>query len=396
MEPVYAWRTDRTTHRHTINVKWDVSKAREIPPQKRWAFVTVAPVPSTQYETIMGISAPSERIAGPAEPRFGEITDALKAKGQVILYGPPGTGKTYDARRFSVAWLLDENGRAGEVGVVLADRAKFEDAEKVLTTTELGRKTKAPQLTRLTFHPSYSYEDFVEGFRPVADEKQALSLRLESGVFKRVCRAALEESRRTFLVLIDEINRANVARVFGELITLLERDKRGMTVTLPQSKEAFTIPPNVYLLGTMNTADRSVKLLDVALRRRFAFIESMPNTELLSGAKVGTLALDDFLEELNRRIAAHEGREKQIGHSFLLDGEEPVSDPEEFARRFRQGILPLLQEYCYEDYATLARYLGPKLIDTAAQSINFEVVNDPDALVAALEEAFRPSGSSAE
>ena len=166
-------------------------------------------------------------------------------------------------------------------------------------------------------------------------------------------------------MLIDEINRANVAKVFGELITLLEMDKRGLLVTLPQSKESFCIPPNVYLLGTMNTADRSIKLLDAALRRRFAFIELMPDVELLRGAKVGTLALDDFLEELNRRIAKTEGREKQIGHSFLLEGDEPITEPDEFARRFRQEILPLLQEYCYDDYSALASYIGAKLVERA-------------------------------
>jgi 5-methylcytosine-specific restriction enzyme B len=185
-----------------------------------------------------------------------------------------------------------------------------------------------------------------------------------------------------------------VAKVFGELITLLEKDKRGMLVTLPQSKDSFRIPPNVYLLGTMNTADRSIKLLDTALRRRFAFIEMRPNIEVLRGVKVGTLPLDDFLEELNRRIAKTEGREKQIGHSFLLEGDEPITDPDEFARRFRQEILPLLQEYCYDDYSALASYVGTKLVDKDAQMIDQERLADTDALLAALEEEFgRHEGS---
>lgn len=243
-------------------------------------------------------------------------------------------------------------------------------------------------LTRLTFHPSYSYEDFVEGFRPNDTGDGALSLRLADGVFKRVCHAALAQPTKRFLLLVDEINRANLAKVFGELITLLEVDKRGMPVTLPQSKESFCIPPNVYLLGTMNTADRSLKLMDAALRRRFAFLELMPNTEMLRGAKVGTLALDDFLEELNRRIAKTEGREKQIGHSFLLEGGEPITDSDEFARRFRQEILPLLQEYCYDDYAALASYVGSKLVDKDAQTLDQERLADADALLAALEEEF--------
>jgi 5-methylcytosine-specific restriction protein B len=251
-------------------------------------------------------------------------------------------------------------------------------------------------LTRLTFHPSYNYEDFVEGFRPSDTGDGALSLRLADGVFKRVCQAALAQPNKKFLLLVDEINRANLAKVFGELITLLEIDKRGLPVTLPQSKDSFCIPPNVFLLGTMNTADRSIKLLDAALRRRFAFVELMPNIEVLRGAKVGTLALDDFLEELNRRIAKTEGREKQIGHSFLLDGDEPIADADEFARRFRQEILPLLQEYCYDDYGALATYIGVKLVDKEAQTLDHERLGDADALLAALEEEFgRREGGTA-
>jgi 5-methylcytosine-specific restriction protein B len=243
-------------------------------------------------------------------------------------------------------------------------------------------------ITRLTFHPSYSYEDFIEGFRPVDTGSGTLVLRLEDGVFKRLCRDAQANPKRTYLLLIDEINRANLAKVFGETITLIEKDKRGMLVTLPQSKESFAVPPNVFILGTMNTADRSIKLLDAALRRRFAFIELMPDTELLRGASVGTLMLDEFLEGLNRRVAKTEGREKQIGHSFLLDGATPVADADEFARRFRQEILPLLQEYCYEDYSALAGYIGEKIVNREANSLDVECLNDPEALIEALAEEF--------
>ncbi|HOK45112.1 MAG TPA: AAA family ATPase, partial [Bryobacteraceae bacterium] len=247
-------------------------------------------------------------------------------------------------------------------------------------------------LTRLTFHASYSYEDFIEGFRPVDTGNGSLVLRLEAGVFKRVCREAQANPTKPYMVLIDEINRANVAKVFGEIITLLEKDKRGLPITLPQSKESFTIPPNVYLLGTMNTADRSIKLLDAALRRRFAFLELMPDSSLLRG-KVGNLLVDEFLDELNRRIAEREGREKQIGHSFLLDGDGPVVDPGEFARRFRQEILPLLQEYCYDDYTVLAKYIGEKLVDKDAQMLNEEILAKPDRLIEALEAEFAGGGA---
>lgn len=536
VEPGYVWRSDRQEYRHTVQVEWDSSYATTIPPQRKWALVTVAPVSAALYDSLVGERPSTKRVPVAAtDPLLSGIGEALERKGQVILYGPPGTGKTYHARRLAVSWLLQHSGRAAEAVAVLSDPQKFSAAERELSATQASRRTwwvvanpkewswdrlfddkrvsyrygrlqrnyphvragdlvvgyqstpdkrvvalarisqsfgmhggadptieveplarvrngltfdelvadpilkssepmrfrnqgtlfgltaeeaahalsllaerdpaleayveedqVASPLTRLTFHPSYSYEDFVEGFRPYEAADRALALRLADGVFKRVCQAALAQPTKRFLLVIDEINRANVAKVFGELITLMEVDKRGMVVTLPQSKESFAIPPNVYILGTMNTADKSIKLLDAALRRRFAFIEIMPDVEIFRGAKVGTLALDDFLEELNRRIAKTEGREKQIGHSFLLDEGEPVGDPDEFARRFRQEILPLLQEYCYDDYAALASYIGAKLVDKEAQTVDHERLADADALLAALEEEFgrRETGTS--
>lgn len=252
--------------------------------------------------------------------------------------------------------------------------------------TVLAPKSRVSHLTRVTFHGSYSYEDFIEGFRPVDRGTSNLVLRLEDGVFKRVCRQAQLHPDKPFLVVIDEINRANIAKVFGELVTLIEKDKRGMMITLPQSREPFTVPDNVFILGTMNSADRSVKLIDAALRRRFAFIEFMPDVSLLRGATVGSLDLGVFLEELNRRIATSADREKQIGHSFLLHRGTPINDIDEFCRRFRQEILPLLQECCYEDYSTLADYLGDKLVNRKAQTLNAALLWDAKLLVEALAE----------
>ena len=259
---------------------------------------------------------------------------------------------------------------------------------------DLGTPASVGPLTRVTFHPSYTYEDFIEGFRPDAGGASGLSLTLEDGVFKRVCRAAQANPGRPYLLLIDEINRGNVAKIMGELLTLLERDKRGLTLTLPQSKETFSVPLNVFLLGTMNTADRSIKLLDAALRRRFAFLECMPDSELLHGAAVGDLALDDFLDGLNQRIARFEGREKQVGHSYLLVDGQPVDEVEEFAARFREEILPLLQEYCYDEYAMLAKFIGSELVDADAGTLDVEKVDDAEQLVAALAREFGEDGVS--
>jgi 5-methylcytosine-specific restriction protein B len=246
-----------------------------------------------------------------------------------------------------------------------------------------------------TFHASYSYEDFVEGYRPVGDAGGALVLRLEDGIFKRVCLAARVDPARPYLLIIDEINRANVAKVFGELITLLEVDKRGLPATLPQSKERFVVPDNVYLLGTMNTADRSITLLDVALRRRFAFIELMPEPERVEQA-VGPLKLAEFLAGLNRQVAKIAGREKQVGHAYLMPGGVTIAEPAAFARVFRLEILPLLQEYCYEEYGQLAEILGEGIVDVDGQAIKQDLLDDPEELVQALAKRFAASAADAD
>ena len=251
--------------------------------------------------------------------------------------------------------------------------------------TELTVEAANP-LTLVTFHPSYSYEDFIEGFRP-QDSGEGLRLRLADGLFKTVCSTASAHPDRKFLIIVDEINRANLAKVFGEIITLLERDKRGIPVLLPQSKDPFVVPKNVYMLGTMNTSDRSIRLMDAALRRRFSFIEIMPDLALLRGAQIdGRLELYDYLTLLNSRISRVHGREKQIGHAFFLESGQPVSEASDFAQRFRQEILPLLQEYCYDDYAQLAEYVGVSLVDIENATLRDDVLYDDDRLVSALAE----------
>ena len=365
-EPGYFWNKERDEFCNCVHVKWDTGLAQEIAPVAFWQFVTVGKVPHETQKAVLGTLAPDDGSQAPdlaTDPLFIEIAEALERKAQAILYGPPGTGKTYTARRFADWWLRKKNGGAS---------TKIEPAQ---------------YFTLITFHASYSYEDFIEGFRPVSVEAAAggLALRMEEGVFKRICRTAAGQKDATFLLLIDEINRANIAKVFGELLTVLEKDKRCVPVHLPQSKTDILVPPNVFILGTMNTADRSIALLDIALRRRFAFIEMMPDLELLRGAKIGSLDLGEFLEILNRRIARKNGREKQIGHSYLLAGDgQPVSDPAEFARRFRYEIVPLLQEYCYDDYEELREYLGADLVSGDPPAIDTEKLADPMALIEAL------------
>jgi 5-methylcytosine-specific restriction enzyme B len=391
IEPGYVWRPERKVYKHTVSVRWTDTTERTLdPPVTSWFGSTVAKVPGDLYQqiTAAGTIDAGSAVSRPAvspEPVLPEILAGLQRRGQVVLYGPPGTGKTYAARRFAVWWLLSRAG-APEASWILGDRAALADRERVLSTTRTGG---IPQLSMITFHPSYSYEDFVEGYKPrPTDGRGGLELELRDGIFKRICRAAADDPR-PYLLLIDEINRGNVPKIFGELITLLELDKRGISVLLPYSGEAFSIPPNVFILATMNTADRSIRLLDAALRRRFAFIELLPDPEVLQGAAVDLLALDAFLLELNQRILKYVGREKQVGHSFFLDRDgRPITRSEDFIAHFLSEVLPILQEYAFEDYTLLGQLLGDGIVDTELQVIRPAVLEDPGEFVEALRMNF--------
>lgn len=222
-----------------------------------------------------------------------------------------------------------------------------------------------------------------------------MTLALRDGVVKRVARTAAADRPNPYVVLIDEINRANVPRVFCELMTVLESDKRDSPLLLPTSGKSFLMPSNVFFIGTMNTADRSIRTLDAALRRRFAFVELMPDPSALSGAVVDGLALDVFLEELNRRIATTAGREKQVGHSFFLTHDRAAETAEQLAHVMQLEVIPLLQEIAFDDYAQLRRYLGKDLVSADEQRLT-AIAKDPTQLVAALVKEYQAAAEPTE
>ena len=382
-DPGYLWLDDVDTYNHAVTVDWDTDYEQQIPRQERWGMVTVTEVSNELYETILRNKAEGDSgVHIPGKPIYETIATALKRKGQAVLFGPPGTGKTYTARQFAVWWLT--RGVDSQRRISMDGAASIEEIEQRLTGGDPADDTTPGPLTFMTFHPSYSYEDFVEGFRPAPSQGDRLELMLEDGAFKRLCNRARNHPDQRYLLIIDEINRANLSKVFGELVTVLERDKRGMTVTLPQSKQPFDVPPNVFILGTMNTVDRSLRHIDAALRRRFRFIEMMPDLEQLRGATVGDLPVDDFLDALNRRVMQREGRHKQIGHSYLMVDGAAVSQPEDFAELFRHEIIPLLQEYCYDDFGALCDYLGEGIVNRDMETFRDDVLEDPNRLVEAL------------
>ncbi len=261
-----------------------------------------------------------------------------------IFYGPPGTGKTY---------------ATFEKCVEICD-GKATDATIKQRYKQLRDEDK--RIEFVTFHQSYSYEEFVEGLRPESSEGGGFKLKVKNGVLKRIANRARQNPREEYVLVIDEINRANISKVLGELITLLEEDKREgqdneISVTLPYSDESFVLPNNLHILGTMNTADRSIALLDTALRRRFSFEEIPPNPMHLEGigTKVG-IDLPQVLQKINERLEWFTNRDHQIGHAWFM--EKDIETKEQIDNIMRNKIIPQIVEYFYEDWEKVRSVLG--------------------------------------
>lgn len=393
-----------------------------------------------------------------------------------ILFGAPGTGKTYNTKRIAVEIINGEKARTREE-----------------INVEYESLVNAKQIVFITFHQSLSYEDFIEGIKPIMDENEDgaknIAYEVREGIFKELCNNAntstlkktsdnfdevwdrlIEEvknkiadnellkigsweyglsskdslkyssvnspSQYTFTItkqnildtyqnkqarpsgafqkdmrdiveymkthfnlkkhkedketlqsivpyvfIIDEINRGNVSAIFGELITLLEEDKRKgnkeeTEVTLPYSKDKFSVPNNVYIIGTMNTADRSVEALDTALRRRFSFTEMQPNPEILLDSEYQDVDLKQLLETINQRIEVLIDKDHQIGHSYFIG----IQNLDDLKLVLKDKIIPLLEEYFYGDFGKIGLVLGGNFIfqeeNTAKFPKNFSYEND--------------------
>jgi 5-methylcytosine-specific restriction protein B len=259
------------------------------------------------------------------DEKLEKMVSYLDRKKNIILQGPPGTGKTFVAKKLAYALM--------------------------------GEKDDS-RIEMVQFHQSVSYEDFIQGYRPT----ESGSFKLKNGNFYKLCARALKNTDKPYFFVIDEINRGNLSKIFGELLMLIESDKRSpeyaINLIYSDSEESrFYVPPNVHIIGTMNTADRSLAVVDYALRRRFAFFDLIPEFNdkfkvFLRGVNVANELIDKISSRMNRlnaEIAEDLGVGFKIGHSFFTPNSEMIPNNDWFTDVVEFEIKPLLDEYYFDD-----------------------------------------------
>jgi len=284
----------------------------------------------------------------------------------VVLYGPPGTGKTYSTMAAAVALCN---------GLPVSRETLDAATDRKTLRKQYDELRQIGQIGFVTFHQTYGYEEFIEGLRPKALPGGGFTLTPEPGAFLDMVKRAMESDEEHVLI-IDELNRGNISKIFGELITLIEPDKRSgmpeqISLRLPHSGAEFSVPANLHIVGTMNTADRSIALLDTALRRRFRFIEVAPQPDLLK--PVGNIDLKAVLTKINERIEYLIDREHRIGHAFFID----CDDRTKVDAAMRDKVIPLLQEYFFEDWGRIHAVIGSGFIEKTMIDCPLEGGGDP-------------------
>lgn len=287
------------------------------------------------------------------EPRVNKVHPI-----NFIVYGAPGTGKTYSMVEYALA-IIDN---------VSIDVFKATNKDRRANVARYKSLVKDGQIVFTTFHQNYGYEEFIQGLRPDKDS-DTMAFKTVDGVFKVIADIALNDTEgKNYVVIIDEINRANISKVFGELITLIEEDKRwgelNETSATLQSGDPFAVPNNLYIVGTMNSADKSISLIDAALRRRFDFIEQKPDSSLVSDSVLKTV-----LETINLSLVDElDSTDLLVGHSYFMNKTE-----KDLCNILNNNIIPLLYEYFYDNRKKVANILN-EAIKKAGASI--EIIDE--------------------
>ena len=269
-----------------------------------------------------------------------------------IIYAAPGTGKTYSTVEYALAIIDNE---PLEVFVK-------KNPDRKTNISRYKRLVKAKQIVFTTFHQNYGYEEFIQGLRPDRDSEH-MAFKTVDGVFKVIADKALNDTDgKNYVIIIDEINRANISKVFGELITLIEEDKRwgelNETSATLQSGDTFAVPNNLYIMGTMNSADKSISLIDAALRRRFDFIEQKPDSNLVPKG-----VLRSIFDEINSSLVSQlDSTDLLVGHSYFMNKDEKA-----LCGILNNNIIPLLYEYFYDDRKKVASLLKNAIDKSGAQ-----------------------------
>lgn len=276
-----------------------------------------------------------------------------------IIYGAPGTGKTYSTAEYAQAIIE---------GISLED-FKAKKLERKVVMDNYNNLVESKQIVFTTFHQSYGYEEFIQGLRPDTTSN-SMSFKTVDGVFKCIADKAMADPDNNYVIIIDEINRANISKVFGELITLIEDDKRwgeiNQTSATLQSGDLFAVPNNLYIIGTMNSADKSISLIDAALRRRFEFIEQKPDSTLVTDP-----TMRDVLVKLNTALANQlDSADLLIGHSYFIG-----KTAKDLPKVLNNSIIPLLYEYFYDNKKKVA-----SVLNDAIKEVKVDYVVEDDKL----------------
>jgi hypothetical protein len=326
----------------------------------------VADISNHEYVTIKARFSNSKTVT---QTIWGQLLSHTIEESETVKVAKRQPPLIFNKSANSIWEILDDQ--------IMDHAPEIEELEKKISDFSSVSNKIIKRYEFVTFHQSYSYEDFIEGIKPELNEAD-VTYKIEEGVFQKLCNRARNDENNNYAIFIDEINRGNISSIFGELITLIEEDKRekksnALEVTLPYSQVPFSVPANLYIIGTMNTADRSVEALDTALRRRFSFIELNPDPIQLSKPEYACTGIDlsSLLIAINSRIEKILDKDYCIGHSYFMNIKDRTNPINELRFIFQNKILPLLQEYFYGDWGKIMLVLGEGFVTKTKSSATF-------------------------